>query len=396
MSKVVSQLNAWLGIVHQVSLVDRHESNGVERTNGNILRHLRALVADERIATKWALPHVISFVQFILNASYNEEIGMAPFMLHYGSQDAEYRTLPSDSPPADANAYLQELDKDLSALRNASSRFQANLITERNTIPEVPNTFVSGDLVLLLVKPSTKLSPRFSGPYEVLQQNSNNVELRHLVMGNIITKHVSELKIYHGTHSSAVSMAQLDADQFTVETFLAYRGDPAVRTTLEFFVRFVDSTEVWLPYSIDIFDTVPYEEFCRATPELWHLVYKLTESKKLSRELNRTPITNVKPGDKVFVDLRSYGAAWFDSIGLPESYLKRYVVLYNYTKWTAASHLKIQAYCPIFKETFTVNHMFVRSYGSTFSLDPNMILVDSALVQAYPSLLPTFAKEGGK
>ena len=48
LSDTVQQLNAWFGIRHRVSLVDVHESNGVERTNGEILRHLRALVNDER------------------------------------------------------------------------------------------------------------------------------------------------------------------------------------------------------------------------------------------------------------------------------------------------------------------------------------------------------------
>lgn len=40
MSQVIAQLNTWLDIRHIVSLVDRHESNGVERLNGEILRHI--------------------------------------------------------------------------------------------------------------------------------------------------------------------------------------------------------------------------------------------------------------------------------------------------------------------------------------------------------------------
>jgi hypothetical protein len=47
MSKTVKCLNEWLGIRHIISLVDRHESNGVEQTNNQILRHLRTLVHDK-------------------------------------------------------------------------------------------------------------------------------------------------------------------------------------------------------------------------------------------------------------------------------------------------------------------------------------------------------------
>ena len=50
MSEIVILLNKWFGIDKLVSPVDRHESNGVEPTNKQILRHLSALVHDERIS----------------------------------------------------------------------------------------------------------------------------------------------------------------------------------------------------------------------------------------------------------------------------------------------------------------------------------------------------------
>ena len=40
-SEVVKHLTDWYGIRHVFSLVDRHESNGVEGTNKSILRHLQ-------------------------------------------------------------------------------------------------------------------------------------------------------------------------------------------------------------------------------------------------------------------------------------------------------------------------------------------------------------------
>ena len=45
MSQVMKLVTKYLGIEkHVVSLVDRHESNGVERVIREVLRHLSALV----------------------------------------------------------------------------------------------------------------------------------------------------------------------------------------------------------------------------------------------------------------------------------------------------------------------------------------------------------------
>jgi hypothetical protein len=46
--------NNLLGIRHNVSLVDRPQSRGVEHTNKLILRHLRALVYDEKLVHSWS------------------------------------------------------------------------------------------------------------------------------------------------------------------------------------------------------------------------------------------------------------------------------------------------------------------------------------------------------
>ena len=52
MPEVVKLLNQWFGIRHVVSLVDRHQSNGLEGTKKRILRHLRTLCYDEGLKSK--------------------------------------------------------------------------------------------------------------------------------------------------------------------------------------------------------------------------------------------------------------------------------------------------------------------------------------------------------
>jgi len=76
MSEVVSKLSEWMGVRRVISLVDRHESNGVEGTNKQIIRHLRTLVHILRIPKKWSDPTILSLVLFAINDAVNSETGV--------------------------------------------------------------------------------------------------------------------------------------------------------------------------------------------------------------------------------------------------------------------------------------------------------------------------------
>ena len=67
-SKVVKQFNAYLGMKHVISLVDRHTSNGVEGPTKLILRYWKALAQDERCKSCWSDPVNIILVFFVMNS----------------------------------------------------------------------------------------------------------------------------------------------------------------------------------------------------------------------------------------------------------------------------------------------------------------------------------------
>lgn len=397
MSEVVEHLVKWLGVRHVFSLVDRHESNGVEGTNKSILRHLTALVADERVVDRWSHPSVLLLVQFILNSQLSHETNMTPFHAHFGTDDGTYLKLPETAKAADtAHAFVKLLDENLRALWEASKQFQRKLVAERggNINPALQNQYQAGDLVLFQRAPSaplpSKLTLRFSGPYEVISQHKNDVQCRHLCVKTVHTFHVERLKMFFGPREEAERVALLDHDQYQVDTILYYRGNPAIRTTMEFYIRFGDGDERWVTWSKDLFDSVPYEDFCRAHAPLFPLLFTVKEAQRQIAQINATDITEVYPGQSVFVDLRSRGGAgWYNSIGLPDSHRITYVLPCVYKHWIGRQKRKIMLHSPVTREEYPVDHYFVRTYGMCSILKPDtMVLIDAALCKLYPSILP--------
>jgi hypothetical protein len=87
------------------------------------------------------------------------------------------------------------------------------------------------------------------------------------------------------------------------------------------------------------------------------------------------------------VDLRSYGALWYDSLDLPNLYGIKYMVEYVYLEFNASS-TRIKCHCPVFDEYFIVNHDFVLRYGTIRALPPDSVLVDAAFTAKYPQVAP--------
>ena len=184
-------------------------------------------------------------------------------------------------------------------------------------------------------------------------------------------------------------MALLDKNQYLIKDIQAYRGDPMTRSSCSFLIWFEDNDLVWLPFSPDISNTVQFEMFCNSRPELYTLLYSQLESQKMIAALNRFPITEVNPGDSVYVDLCFYGGGWYNSLDLPSSDSLRYVAMFTYVKWyNKTIRTKIVAQCALFYEEWPVNHHFVRSYGSLKVPLVGSVLVDSELVHRFPHILP--------
>jgi hypothetical protein len=390
-SAVLEELNSWYGIHHRVSLTDRHESNGVEGANKEILRHIRAFLCETRLKRRWSEPNVIGWCTFLMNKFNDSETGISPYTLLFGSDSARHFKIPTSSlNPTTASAYLKALDADLEIVREFSSRFQAGIAEKRTGEQPKQNLFQKGDYVLFAYpvdKPlPSKLNGKYAGPFEVISHVKNEVSCRHCATGKVSEFYSGDLKLFVGDSAEAIRLAMIDADQFQVDSILAYKGNPMLRTSMEFLVRFSDKQEIWIPWSEDLFDTVQYEEFVRLIPPLFPLLLRVRETNKEITRLNKSPIVEIEPGNSALIDIRCYGDSWYDALPIPDKHLNTYVVKHTFGK-LSSNATKIDVTCAPLNRSFTADHLFVKQYCLGARSRNNLVEIDAKFITEHPSLL---------
>ena len=122
---------------------------------------------------------------------------------------------------------------------------------------------------------------------------------------------------------------------------------------MSFHVLLDDNSLVWNIWNYDLFNTIPYEIYCRS---LHHLHSLLTTVSISAIDINRTKNTAISlviSGDTVHVDLRSCGFEWYSTLNLPDADYSNYVVNLIYTSWFNSKHLKINGIVPLFNGHFS-------------------------------------------
>ena len=323
-------MNEWLGVQHKVSLIGRHQSNGCEGSVKQFIRHLKTLVLDERLYDDWSSDKVLPLVNFFMQSYPTEETGgYTPRELKYGTVDARSFLLPEvlATPKGEiAHQLLLELDKNLQVIRDKSRKFQEDLTLERKRHDESVLQYVQGDLVLFRMKETpcsflpTKLSPAYVGPFEVIEQNKNDVRVKHLVLLEEHTFHVGRLKPFFGTREEAEQIAKHDKHQFFIEKINYFTGNPYMRTSVMLNVR-LEGSDVDIPFSDDIGSTEQFQEYARRQKHLQQLLMTAKAAKTEIARKNRCVVTTVDLHQRVWLNIRYWDGranAWYDTLGLPD------------------------------------------------------------------------------
>ena len=171
--------------------------------------------------------------------------------------------------------YIRRLTEGQRAIIDASAQFQRQVVEERlrraGDAEDAP--LEEGDYVLATypTRPPSKLSPRWKGPFVVVEVQGSTVQCQDLCTLRFIRFHRSRLKRYDTERTpDPAAVAAVDNDEYVVEAIVDHRGDPRRRARMEFRVRWLGyepDEDTWLPFR-EVQDLEALDRYAQDHPEL--------------------------------------------------------------------------------------------------------------------------------
>jgi hypothetical protein len=273
---VVQQLLELFGVEHQFTIAYRHEANGlVERANGEVMRHLRAVVFDRRMQDKWS--QALPLVQRIMNSTVSASTGCSPSRIMFGDRINLNRvvlTQPDDHPTmSSVESYIEKLTEAQAAVVEASQLHQQKVVEKQADLqPKEVVSYDQGDLVLVSYpeRPPNKLAPKWRGPMVVADLRSRSaIIVQDLCTNKLMEVHISRLKPFNAARTAdPIKVAEIDKDEYAVEQILEHRGTS--KKTLQFKVRWMgygEEEDSWIGFK-DAKDLEALDVYLKTHPEL--------------------------------------------------------------------------------------------------------------------------------
>jgi hypothetical protein len=243
-----------------------HEENSlIERSHGETLKHLRALVYERLTGKDWR--RYLPIVQRVINAQYLPAIGCTATQMLFGNAIDTNQGLFLDFSKAEqkemnTSKYMTDLLREQAILiKKSQSLIKAHAdehVLEAGAVTE----FAAQSYVLLRYPPGpnrssmppTKLHTNTRGPYKVLRHEKEAYFLLDIVRNKPRARavHVSRLVpfVHNPLHTSPQDVARRDLEDFYVHEVLDHRWLTAAaaqkknKGQMEFLVS-------WLGYSSD-------------------------------------------------------------------------------------------------------------------------------------------------
>jgi hypothetical protein len=397
-SQVCRDLHKYLGIDIKYSIVRRHESSGVERTNREVRRHLIALIADERKYGNWSDDSVLTLAEYVINNESSVETGQIPVVLQNGSEAASRHRLPEGMPSTPTHEYVQRLDAMLQDLRETSRRYHARIQEQRAATEKMQNMYVKGDLVLfdsmtLGISRDKTFDARWKGPYVVEKQVDNTVYCEHATTKTAHEFHVSEMKLFAGTIEQAEQVGRFDSQQFQVEKILSHTGDHLRPMSMSFSVQFADGEVLDTALSADLRTCQVFVEYCNERVHLRRLLHVGEARTEYARTVNAKAIPeHVAQNLECWVNLQCYNSNtfWYDKLRLPGQPSTEYWTRGTFNRAGRGWEIILNMFRPVFHQKAT--GAFVHEYV-LFKQPAKGVVVDRAFADEHPQLLDQYSQQ---
>jgi hypothetical protein len=289
-NSVISEFLELMGTDHHITLAYSKQENGiVERSNKEILRHLKAIIYERDILTKWS--RYLPMVQRIINSTISTSLGVSPSQIIYGDAlnlNRGFIVSIEDKEKYDSEVALSEYSKEMidrqakiiAAAQKHQTHANDNYIASKNEkykhieLTEFPvNSYVLLGYPPTNLKkgPPNKLMMNWQGPYKVISYLGNNYTILDLATMKEDTVNVKRLKQFNYDEDvNPRQVANQATDRYDVEAIISHTGNANYRQKMRFLVKWVG----W---------DVPTEE--KWTKELSHLelMHDYLRANKLSQ-----------------------------------------------------------------------------------------------------------------
>ena len=260
---IVSGLLERLGADHVLTTAYSKEQNAiVERQNKEVLRHLRNIIMDRRVARKWS--KYLPIVQRVINSSVNSSTGLAPAQIVFPNGITMDRGLLTEANPIFLSSYIRDMqDAQGHIIALCEATLRSKDAKHMEEYPEERTSFEEGSYVLaehrhnsLRRGPKSKLLPFLRGPLLVKSRKDKGIYvLQDIVSQRLCDYHVSKLRPFQYDPNSLnpLDIAVTDLpDEFVVEACLGIRGNlRGPKSQLEFQVRWLGygpEDDTWEPW----------------------------------------------------------------------------------------------------------------------------------------------------
>ena len=251
-----------VGTEHVRTVPHSHEENGlIERANKETLRHLRALVYDDKSYANWS--RHLATVQRILNTSTHEAIGVAPARLVFGNAIELSRAvyLPVSSLNVTERQLSDWADKQICAqakyLESAENRQRLRdeeHMKERSKLMKTqaitiftPGSWVKAAYPHTLVgqRAPNKLRMPWRGPYQVIERTKGAYNLRDVATGKLITisEHLLEPYYLDAEVDNPRDEALKEQHMHDIEAVLDYKAKPNRLAYVQLLIKWADQPD---------------------------------------------------------------------------------------------------------------------------------------------------------